>query len=412
MIENFTKMMSGSLQLEEPWYVAGAEFNEEELTLHIYVAVREDAQIVCPHCGAETRRYGYEPDERVWRHGDCMFHPCLVHCRRPRVHCSECGVVQVNAPYERKNSRFTLLFEGYAMLILADMPISKAAEALRCNEKSLSSILHYWVNKAVDETDLSGITSLAIDETSFKRGHSYVTLVIDATERRVIDVENGRDSETVSRFAEKLFRKGGDPTKITTVTSDMSRSYLPAISANFPKAELTIDKFHVKKVLIDALEKVRIDEQKEVAEKKELYCARRLFMIPRTRLSSNQEGQIATMSKRYPKIGRAYRIVSTLDEFYACDGLYEAQTTFDQLCSWMRRCRLKPMKAAAQTLMNHKERILNYFRNRLTNAICEGINSMIQAAKRKARGYQTFEGYAAMIYLVTGKLKMAVPRPF
>ena len=70
------------------------------------------------------------------------------------------------------------------------------------------------------------------------------------------------------------------------------------------------------------------------------------------------------------------------------------------------------MKEAAETLMRHRDKIIAYFKNRLTNAICEGINSMTQAAKRKARGFHTFEGYSAMIYLVAGKLELAVPKPF
>ena len=98
-----------------------------------------------------------------------------------------------------------------------------------------------------------------------------------------------------------------------------------------------------------------------------------------------------------------------LDEFYRSQNVCEAETKFDSLCSWMRRCRLEPMKEAAQTLINHKKRIINYFRNRLTNAICEGINSMIQTAKRKARGYRTFDGYATMIYIVAGKLDIDDP---
>ena len=61
------------------------------------------------------------------------------------------------------------------MLILVDMPIRKASILLHCNEKSLVRILHYWVNKAVDEDDLSNVQSVGIDETSFKRGQSYVT---------------------------------------------------------------------------------------------------------------------------------------------------------------------------------------------------------------------------------------------
>jgi len=411
-IDTMTKMMAGSLGLEEPWYIAGAEFNEKELELHIYVDVRKNAAIACPKCGAQTKRNGYEPKERVWRHGDCMFYPCLVHCRRPKILCPKCGSQQVSAPYERKNSRFTLLFEGYAMLIMADMPIAKTAALLRCDEKSLVKILRYWVNKAVDKMDLSEIAKLAIDETSFKRGHKYVTLIIDAVKRRVIDVEEGRDKETVRLFAEKLSAKGGDPEKITAVTSDMSKTYLPAIEENFPNAENIIDKFHVKKVLIDALDEVRKAEQKTVADKKDLFRGRRLFMIPEAKMSNEQAAKLAEMSKRYPQTGRAYRIVAGLDDFYASRTVEEAETAFASLYSWMRRCRLKPMKSAAETLMRHKDKILAYFQNRITNAICEGINSMIQAAKRKARGFHTFEGYSSMIYLVSGKLELAVPKPF
>ena len=172
MMNGFDKMLAGSLQLEEPWYVEGAEFDSEKSEIHIHVGIRAKASIPCPRCGATTKRYGYEPEERLWRHADCLFYPCYVHCRRPKVLCDKCGVVQVNAPFERKNSRFTLMFEGYAMLIMADVPRAKASRLLRCDEKSLASILIYWVHDAVEKTSLSDVSSIAIDETSFKRGHN------------------------------------------------------------------------------------------------------------------------------------------------------------------------------------------------------------------------------------------------
>lgn len=411
-VEGFGKMLEGSLGLSEPWYVEKVEFRAEELAAHIYVGVRKGAAIACPDCGHETKRYGYEKTERIWRHGDCLFYPCYIHCRRPKVLCEECGVKQVNAPYERKNSRFTLMFEGYAMMILPDMPIAKAACLLRCDEKSLVKIMRYWVNKAVDSLDLGNLLNIAIDETSFKRGHDYVTLIIDAMKRRVIDVEKGRDGETVKRFAEKLTAKGGDAKRIESVTSDMSKSFLPAIAAAFPNAENIIDKFHVKKVLIDALDEVRKAEQRTCSDKTTLFRGRRLFMIPSAKLTAEQSVNLAEMSKRYPKTGRAYRIVAGLDDFYASRSIEEAEAGFKGLYSWMRRCRLEPMKRAAETLMRHKSKIIAYFKNRLTNAICEGLNSIVQAAKRKARGYHTFEGFSSMIYLVAGKLQLTVPTPF
>ena len=412
MVSNFTKMIAGSLGLKEPWYIKGAEFLEGKQEVHVCVGIREGAAIACPHCGQAAQRYGYEPNERIWRHGDCMFFPTYVHCRRPRVLCPHCGVQQISAPFERKNSRFTLLFEGYAMLIMADMPRTKAARLLRCNEKSLAEILTYWVNKAVEERPLDDVSSLAIDETSFRRGHRYVTLVLDAQRRRVTDVEPGRGKDTVHSFTQKLEQRGGNRANIKSVTSDMSKSYVPAIREVFTNAIHVIDKFHVKQILINALDEVCKAEQKQVEDKRTLFLGRRLFMIPQSRLSEEQTKKLAKLSQSYPQTGRAYRIVAALDTFYACSTVQEAERTFSNLYSWMRRCRLQPMKQAAQSLLCHKEQIIAYFQEHITNAICEGINSMIQAAKRKARGYRTYEGYTAMIYLIAGKLQLAVPKPF
>ena len=412
MVEHFIEMMAGSLRLKEPWFVESAKFDAKGQRVDVFVAVRPDAEFACPECGGKTSRYGYEPQERLWRHADCMFYPTFVHCRRPRAVCPKCGVRQAGAPFERKNSRHTTYFEGYAMMPLADMPRAAAARALRCDEKTMASIVSYWVNLANDKRSLKGLAKLALDETSFKRGHSYVTLMIDAAERCVVDVEEGRDKDTVANFRKKLVEKGGDPANVTAVTSDMSKSFCPAIAENFPNASHIIDKFHVKQVVTTAMDEVRKLEQKDADDKKSLFRSRRLFMVPQSKLTEEQAANLAALSKRFPKAGRAFQIVASLDDFYRSATPEEAEGAFGRLCSWMRRRRLEPMKEAALSPMRHKGKILAYFADRLTNAVCEGINSPVQAAKRKARGCRTLQGYAAMIYLIAGKLKLEVPHPF
>ena len=137
------------------------------------------------------------------------------------------------------------------------------------------------MNHAVEALDLSDVTKLAIDETSRKRGHDYVTVTIDAMKRRVFDVQDGRKKEAVAAMRKKLERHGGKASNITAVTSDMSKSYLPGVRENFSDAEQIIDKFHVKKVLIDALDKVRKQEQKETNNKKDLFLGH--YRIMQTR---------------------------------------------------------------------------------------------------------------------------------
>ena len=85
MVKGFESMLPGSLDLEEPWYITGAEFNPVKNEIDVHVGIRENAVIACPRCGGPTKRYGYEPIERSWRHADCLFYPCYVHCKRPRV---------------------------------------------------------------------------------------------------------------------------------------------------------------------------------------------------------------------------------------------------------------------------------------------------------------------------------------
>ncbi len=409
-INRFTAMFEQSIGIEEPWYIKGAEYLEAEREVHIYVGIREGVQLPCPECGGACYRHGYEEKERVWRHGDCLFYPAYVHCQRPRIRCDKHGTPVVEAPWARKHSRFTLLFEGYAAIILADMPILKASKILRCNEKSLVSIMKYWVDKAVSKDDLGKVTALGIDETSFKRRQSYVTVIIDAAQRRVIDVEEGRDSGTVIKFSYKLEEKGGDCNNITQVSSDMSRAYMSAVSEAFPKARLTIDKFHVKKLMLEGMDEVRRAEQRE-HKSKELNNSKKLLMIPQAKMNAEQIEKAGILSKQYPQIGKAFRMVALLDKVYASPNLETAARTLNGLISWMRRSRIEPMKRVAATLRQYRKEILNVFVTKLTNAICEGINSMIQAAKRKARGYKTIDGFICMIYLIASKLTLGCPNP-
>ena len=111
-------------------------------------------------------------------------------------------------------------------------------------------------------------------------------------------------------------------------------------------------------------------------------------------------------------LAASLQLEEALDNCYACTTVADASKRFKELYSWMRRCQLEPMKATAATLRNHRKEIMNFFHDRLTNAICEGINSMVQAAKRKSKDLNTFEGFKAMNSLIGGKFELGVPAPF
>ncbi len=148
-----------------------------------------------------------------------------------------------------------------------------------------------------------------------------------------------------------------------------------------------------------------------VGKKQKILRSRRLFMIPKAKMTDAQRIHVVELSPSYPQTGRAVRIVQSLDLFFVANNESEASIQFDRLYSWIRHCKLEPMKDAGKTFKDHSREILNYFQNRITNAISEEINSMIQAAKRKVRGFKTYEGFTATNYLIVGKLKLACPDP-
>lgn len=220
------------------------------------------------------------------------------------------------------------------MLILADTPRANAAKVLHRDEKTLANILHYWVEDAVGSRHLDAVKKLAIDETSFHKGHRYVTIVIDAERRCVIGVEPGRNKEAVQNFANFPEQQDGNRENIKAVSSDMSKSYVPAVAEQFPNvvnAVHVIDKFHVKQTFQTALDEVRKQEQKEVASKEALFQDQRLFRIPKAKLTDKQAKNLTHLSRLYPKTERAYRIVASLDTMYACTTTTEAKTAFGSL---------------------------------------------------------------------------------
>ena len=125
-------------------------------------------------------------------------HRCFLHCRVPRIKLSDGSVVLVSVPWSRIGSGFTLLFEAFCMtLIQSEMPVSEVASLLGVTAPRIWRIFNYWMEQATANEDLSEVSQLGIDETSSKKGHKYVTVFVDMAQRRVIDVQTGKDNKTI-----------------------------------------------------------------------------------------------------------------------------------------------------------------------------------------------------------------------
>jgi transposase len=170
----------------------------------------------------------------------------------------------VDVPWARKNNGFTLLFEALSMaLIEKEMPVNKVGHLLKENPHRIWTIFNHWIKLAYQADDPSSVTQLGFDETSRRKGHKYVTVAVDLEQRRVIHVVEGKDAKTFEEIKDYLVLKNVEPEQIAQVSIDLSPAFISGIKNNFPQAEITFDRFHVVKLLTDAMNKVRQQERLE-----------------------------------------------------------------------------------------------------------------------------------------------------
>ena len=327
--------------------------------------------------------------------------------RVPRIKCSNCSVRLINVPWARAGSEFTLLFEAYIMILAPSMPVKRIAELVSEHDTRLWRLIQHHVDEAREEADYSDVKKVGVDETSSKRGHNYVSLFVDLEKQKTIFATEGKDSATVELFKDDLSKHHGDPEAIVDVSCDMSPAFIKGVEENLPNASITFDKFHVLKGLNEAVDEVRRQEQKDHPELKN---SRYIFLKNPENLTDKQANRLEDIKLKNLNLKtiRAYQIRLNFQELWL-QPPDKAEAFLKKWYFWATHSRLEPVKEAAYTIKRHWDGVLNWFESRINNGILEGFNSLVQAAKARARGYRTTEYLITMIYLITGKLRFNLP---
>jgi transposase len=400
-----TNLLQLALGLTAPWIVTKADFDAAARRLDIHIDFPPGARFACPSCAAANCPvHGTGP--KTWRHLNFFQHQAFLHARVPRVRCDRCGVRQAVVPWARPGSGFTLLFEALIMALISAMPAAAAARLAGEHDTRLWRVLHHYVEQARARLDTAAVSRMAIDEAAARRGHAYVTLFVDIDEARVLYVTEGKDAATVAAFAEGLAAHGGDRDAIKEVCIDMSPAFISGTAAGLPGAAVTFDKFHAVKLINEAVDKVRRAEQTGRAL---LKGTRYLWLRNPRNLSDRQRATLDALATHHLKTARAYRMKLAFQELYE-------QPTPAQTTAWLKRwyfwathSRLAPMIEVAAAVKRHWDGILRWFDSRIANGLIEGINSLVQAAKAKARGYRSARNLETMVYLIAGKLDFRLP---
>jgi len=388
------------------WKVSAVqlELSAKRVEVDIYFDLSQTMQ--CPECGKSCAHYD-DREQREWRHLDTMQFETVLRCEVPRCNCPEHGVKTLRVPWAGKSSRFTLLFESFAIDVLqACSSVKAAAELMGLNWHQVNEIKRRAVARGLERRESAPIKHLGIDEKSFRKGHNYVSLLTDLEGSRVLDVAEGRDGVACDKLFGTLAEE--QLKDVEAIAMDMWRAFIKAAGEHLPNADIVHDRFHISQHLNQAIDKVRRHEHKALSKQQDdtLKNSKYLWLTGFENLSKEMQVRFNQLQSLGLKVGRAYAIKETFEHFWDYQYAGCARKFFKKWYGWARRSKLEPVKRVAKMIKEHFENIITYLKHRITNATTEGFNGVIESIKTNARGFRSFENYRVAILFQCGKLNL------
>ena len=401
-MHNSTEIFSIALGIVAPWKVREISFDKTNSVLNIHLEFTRGSKFKMKD-GAYYS--AHDTIERKWKHLNFFEHTCYIHARVPKVKQADGKTEIQDVPWARKGSGFTLLFEAYSMLLIEnEMPVNKAAKGVQVYPNRLWGVFNYWISRAHKKDSIQDLTKVGFDETSIRKGHKYVTTMVDLKERRVLYVTKGKGSGCIKKSVKYLKDKSVEPAGIKQVCIDMSPAFISGCTRYLPESAITFDKFHVVKEVNKAM-----DELRKLERKGNDLLKGHKYTFLKNKLTPKVQDQRDFLLELYPKLGEGYRLVHLFNEFWDIPNKSEAEAYLSFWCDLALESGIFSFAKAVKTIKAHWTGIINYIQSKINNGILEGLNSKIQLAKKRARGYQNITNFINMIYFTCGKIKFDYP---
>ena len=374
-----------------PWSVSDVQLNVKELAIEVRLTLPPDAVWACPKCHGRMHVKEWRP--RRWRHLDSCQFKTILEGSVPVVECPEHGAQTVRVPWAEGSSRFTQLFERFAIEVLQACSASKAGELLDISWDQADGIKQRAVRRGLALRQLAGLHYVCVDEKAVGHGHDYVTIVtgVIGGKPQVLYVGDGKGEEGLNGFWELLGPEGC--ALIRAVSMDMGKPYQNSTRRHCRNAELIFDPFHIMKMLNNAVEDVRKKEsvlgtgvQREALKK-----TRQMWLWGEENLPERHAARFDGLKRSTLKTARAWRLKELWRTFRHCVDMYDGEAFFKRWHRLAMASKLEPIKKVACSMKNHLAGIVTFLKHGFCNAIAEGVNSRIQLLVQKACGYRNRE---------------------
>jgi len=365
--------------------------------IEFYIAA-SPAQLVCPCCGSNNV-WQKGTKERRFRSLSIGRKTTTIVLEVPRVQCHDCQTIrQIKIRFAEEHKRHTRFFERHVLDLLLSMTCQDVAAHLGLSWDTVRDIEKRRLTRDFAKPSLKEVTHIAIDEIAVRKGHHYLTVVMDLKSGRVIFVGDGKGAEALTPFWRRLKKARA---RIVAVCSDMSSAYIVAIRNHLPEAIHVFDRFHVMKLFNEKLTNLRrrlYGETKDKVSKEALKGIR--FDLLKREPDEKGAVRLEKALALHADLAVAHALKEQLYELWEQD---DTEMGFRWLVDWIADAlwsEIPEMQAFAKTLRNHWQEIVNFYDCEITSGPLEGLNNKIKTLKRQAYGFRDQEYFKLKILAI------------
>jgi transposase len=391
--------------------VWASEGDDGEVSVVIGARPTRSAQSRCPYCWKRCPGYDQGVGRRRWRAHDAGLAVVFLEAEVPRVSCREHGVVVALVPWARHDAGHTLAFDDQVAWLATHAAKSTVSDLMRIAWRTVGAICaRVWAEVEATTDRFAGLRRIGIDEISYKRGHKYLTIVVDHDTRRLLWAADGRSADTLRGFFDALGTERSN--KISHVSADAAEWIAQVVAERCPNALLCADPFHIVKWATDALDQVRREhwntarggKGKTNTGSKSLKRVRWALWKNPEDLTDHQHAKLAWIEATHPRLYRAYLLKEGLRTVFALakTSHTEAIDALDRWIAWARRCRIPAFVALSRSIVKHRDTIIAAIEHRMSNGLIESMNTKIRVITRMAYGFANPDHLIALAMLSLG----------
>lgn len=401
-----TELYQHLLGVSAPWQVVRVELRVAEGSVDVFVE-QSTKELPCPTCGVASPVHDHTPS-RSWRHLDSCQFRTLLHARPPRVRCKEHGVHQVSLPWSEARSRFTAMFERFAIDILRQTSIAGACAILRISWDEAFGIMRRAVARGLLRREQQPVKYVGVDEKAIRKGHKYFTVVSDLERSAVLWVGDDRKTETLDSFWRTWSVE--QRAQVQAVAMDMWPAFFTSTANYLPDGEskIVFDRFHIMQHANKCVDDVRRSESFALARQgdRTLDKTRWFWLYAHENVPTKDAARFAELRRITLSTGKAWMLKEDLRWLWSQVDHDAGKAFAKRWLRWAKAQLLRPVQKLASLVKSHLPNILTYFAHRITNAGSESVNAIIDKVKRRAAGYRNVGNFKAAIYFHCGGLNL------